>query len=228
MSNYSDFYDFIDKDQVQTIFELGSRDCLDAIDLSKYFNCLVYAFECNPDGIKLCKENLINYDRVKLIELAVSDQNGEIIFRPFDVNRYNNIGASSIFKIDFSNRPEYDPDFQRGEVQNEIKVTSTTLDNFIFKNKINKVDLLCIDLQGAEYLALKGCEQNLKNVKYIIVESSIKSTYKGGSNFFEVEEYLKKFNFNYVFSNKFAYDYPNKNILSLCEFDSIFINKEIK
>lgn len=59
MSNYSDFYDFIDKDQIQTIFELGSRDCLDAIDLSKYFNCLVYAFECNSDGIKLCKENLI-------------------------------------------------------------------------------------------------------------------------------------------------------------------------
>lgn len=167
---------------------------------------------------------------MKLIEKAISDKSGEITFYPFDIKRYNNIGASSIFKIDFSNRPEYDPDYKRGEVQNEIKVQSTTLDDFIEKNKIDllSIDLLCIDLQGAEYLALKGCEQNLKNVKYIIVESSIKSTYIGGSNFFEIEEYLKKFNFNYIFSNKFDYAYPNKNIMSLCEFDSIFINKDIK
>ena len=51
MDNYLEdiFKNNIDKNKVKTVFELGSRDLIDAIKLQKYFNCDVFLFECNPD-----------------------------------------------------------------------------------------------------------------------------------------------------------------------------------
>ena len=47
--SYLDFVNKINKNNVKTIFELGSRDLDDAIKLHNYFKCKIYAFECNPD-----------------------------------------------------------------------------------------------------------------------------------------------------------------------------------
>ena len=51
--SYYDFLDKIDKSKVHTIFELGSRDLIDAIKLDCNFNdSKVYAFECNVDCLQ--------------------------------------------------------------------------------------------------------------------------------------------------------------------------------
>tara|TARA_B100001559_G_C16070121_1_gene425409 strand:+ start:225 stop:521 length:297 start_codon:yes stop_codon:yes gene_type:complete len=38
------------------------------------------------------------------------------------------------------------------------------------KYKINKIDLLCMDVQGFELNILKGAEENIKKIKYVIME----------------------------------------------------------
>jgi hypothetical protein len=48
--SYCDFFSLIDSNKIKTIFELGSRDLIDAIKLLDYFkDSKAYAFECNPD-----------------------------------------------------------------------------------------------------------------------------------------------------------------------------------
>lgn len=94
-------------------------------------------------------------------------------------------------------------------------------------NKIEKVDMLCIDLQGYELNALKSLGDKLKNVKYIITECSIKNTYEGGTNFVDLNSYLKKYNFSYICSNNFGYSLPPTNVNEFCEFDSLFINQDL-
>lgn len=61
------FTDKINKNEVSTIFELGSRDLVDANKLSKFYNSVVFAFECNPDCLKICEENILKFtnDRIK-------------------------------------------------------------------------------------------------------------------------------------------------------------------
>ncbi len=148
---------------------------------------------------------------------------GDIIFYPFDTTKYNNMGASSMLKIDFSLRTSTDPDYNIPNPQKEIIVNGIRLDTFIAQNNISSIDLLCIDLQGYELNALKSLGTSLNKVKYIITECSIKNTYINGATFFELNEYLKQFNFKYVCSNKFKYEYPNLTLTGFSEFDAIFV-----
>jgi hypothetical protein len=60
--SYLHFANKINKNQIKTIFELGSRDLDDAIHLHNYFKCKIYAFECNPDCLIECNKRLSNFN----------------------------------------------------------------------------------------------------------------------------------------------------------------------
>jgi methylase of polypeptide subunit release factors len=61
------------KDNNFIIFDIGSRDCGQSIEFYNTFpNAQIYAFECNPNTIDICKQNIVKYsDRITLIEGAV-------------------------------------------------------------------------------------------------------------------------------------------------------------
>jgi len=230
MSYFNDlFIENINKKNIKTIFELGSRDLIDTIRLYQYFEPLyIYAFECNPDCLIECEKNYnlltpAEKQNIILIKKAISDVDGDVKFYPFDTAKYNNIGASSMLKIDFSLRLNNDPDFNKPNPQKEIIVNGTRLDTFMKQNNISSIDLLCIDLQGYELNALKSLGNELNKVKYIITECSIKNTYTNGATFIELNDYLKQFNFKYICSNFFGYNYPDLNMNGFSEFDALFI-----
>ena len=58
------------------------------------------------------------------------------------------------------------------------------------KYDIQTVDILWMDLQGAELLALKGVGTYLQKVKYIHVEVSHKEMYSGQVMFNELNDYI--------------------------------------
>jgi FkbM family methyltransferase len=198
--------DRIDKDSIKVIVECGSRDCLDAIALHDYYNPrIVYSFECNPECIVLCGENLQKNERknIKLITKAIYDKDAK------DVNFYatdminsedKNIGGSSLlFHRD-----------QKKYIQKKILVNCMRLDTFMTIEKINKIDLLCMDLQGAEYLAIRGFGDRSKDIKYIITEISYHSYYHGDRSFWHMKSLLEIIGFvflvrignNALFKNK--------------------------
>lgn len=228
---YFHFNNIIDKTKVKTIFELGSRDLNDARKLIHHYdNAMCYSFECNPDCLIECKKNKANFNedekkRIILIEKAVSIDNKKVLFRPFDLSIYNNMGASSMLEIDFSMRNKNDRDYNRGRVQKKIEVNGIRIDRYMENNNIQNIDLLCIDLQGYELQAIKSLGEKIKTVKYIITECSIVSTYKNGANFAELNDYLEKYGFKYNNSNKFGNQFPNLQLNGFSEFDALFINK---
>jgi FkbM family methyltransferase len=229
--SYFDFLDKIDSKEIKIVFELGSCHLLDAIKLLDYFEdyCKIYAFECNNDCLIECNKNYFNLEdkkkkRLFLIDKAISIQNGDVIFYPFDLQKYDNMGASSMLKIDFSFRNKDDPDYNRENPQKKLTVKGIRLDTFIDENHINNIDLLCIDLQGYELNAIKSLGDCLHKVKYIITECSITSTYINGATFADLNEYLNKYNFRYVSSNKFGENYPDLSLKGFSEFDALFIN----
>ena len=94
------------KDNNFIIFDIGSRDCQQSIEFYHAFpNSKIYAFECNPNTLDICKKNIEPYsDRITLIEGAVCDYDGNITFYPINQKKTittwedGNPGASSIFK----------------------------------------------------------------------------------------------------------------------------------
>ena len=227
---YFYFLDKIDSNQIKTIFELGSCNLIDAIKLLNHFqSSKIYSFECNNDCLIECYKNLNNLEeekkkRLVLIDKAVSINNGDVIFYPFDLEKYNNMGASSMLLIDFSLRDIKDRDYNKKNPQKKIIVNGVRLDTFIDENYIDNIDLLCIDLQGYELNAIKSLGNHLHKIKYIITECSIVSTYINGATFKELNEYLTNYNFKYVSSNKFGENFPDLSLKYFSEFDALFIN----
>lgn len=107
----------------------------------------IHSFEPLPKIFALLKENaLINkYKNTYLNNLALSDKIGIINF--CDRTPQGHSGGSTIV-FDFYNK--------KGNI---IKVQSTTLDNYINFHKVPT--LMKIDVEGAEYLVLKGGEKTV-------------------------------------------------------------------
>ena len=230
MSYFDDiFCKNIVKDCVSTIFEVGSMDLRDALGLYRYYQCPVYAFECNPDCISECSKTRSTFsteenNAIHLIQKAVSEKNGTVVFHPFDIKKYNNMGSSSLLKVDFGKREPWDPDYMRENPQVDILVDSVRLDSFMVDSGIEKVDLICMDLQGYELYALMSMGDHIQNTKYIITETCIQSTYTGGSTFKDIHEYLTTKGFKYTCSNRFGTAFPDMTLKGYSEFDALFVN----
>jgi FkbM family methyltransferase len=180
----------IDRKEVSVIFEIGSRDAIDAIGLAEFYKAPVYAFECYPDAIEVAKYNIGNNPNVHLIELAAWNENTSLTFHPVVAGGEECLpGASSIFQID----PE--GPFKSSLKQDKIEVQATRLDDWMDKNRINQIDFLCIDVQGASLQVLQGLGSKINNVKYIIAEVETEKYYIGQSLSDEVVKYLESCNF---------------------------------
>ena len=179
------------KNDELVIFDIGSRDCIQSIEFYNNFpNAKIYAFECNPNTLSICKDNIKLFnDRITLIEGAVCDYDGTITFYPINQNKTittwtdGNPGASSIFKSNGTYTEEK-------YVQDEIITNCHCLVSVMKKYSIPKVDIIWMDLQGAELLALKGLGHYLQNVKYIYTEISHKEIYTGQVMFNELNDFI--------------------------------------
>ena len=110
----------------------------------------VYAFEPDPDNYKLLSFNLKKIKNVKIFNEALSDKTGSISFY-----KSNNTGCHSIVA---QNSPK--------EV---LTVPTQTLDKFVQTNKVAKIDLIKIDVEGGEPAVFDGCKNIFKQSSLMIV-----------------------------------------------------------
>jgi FkbM family methyltransferase len=186
----------LDRNEKYVIFDIGSRDCMQSIEFINAFpNSRVYAFECNPNTLDICRKNIEPYsDRIHLIEGAVCDYDGEITFYPINQQKTittwedGNPGASSLFKS--NGRYTYEM-----YVQDEIRTNCHRLDTVMENNNIPSVDIIWMDLQGAELLALRGLGDKLNDVKYIHTEMTYTPMYEGQVLFDELHKYIVSYGF---------------------------------
>ena len=104
----------------------------------------------------------------------------------------------------------------------KIKVKTQYLDDFVFKNKIKKIDILKLDTEGNELNIFRSGKKSLKNIKLICVE--VMDNKKNITNDKKIKSIQK------VLGNNFVLKYK-KRIFSVSIFsnivcyDLIFINK---
>jgi FkbM family methyltransferase len=184
------FLSCINPDRVKIIIECGSRDGLDALELYKYYNPeRMYTFECNPEAIALCKQNIQHNSSITLVEKAVYNKDGMIDFFPanIEISKDKNIGASSLL-WHRDNKEEF--------FQKKIQVEATRLDTFMKQEKLDRINLLCMDVQGVEMEVFEGLGDYLSMVQYLITEVVFEHYYIGDHLFSEVRRYLDQHGFN--------------------------------
>jgi FkbM family methyltransferase len=205
--------------RIDTIVELGARDCVETEAFSKRLpHAKIYAFECNAHTLPLCRERAARLPNVTLVEKAASDRDGVVSFFPIDVERTRtswadgNPGASSMFQASGSYPAE-------SYVQTEIEVPSVTLSSFMASTAVTAIDLLWMDIQGAELMALRGLGPNLSQVKLVHTEVEFVEIYTGAPLSGEIKRYLNQNGFllvGFTHFNSFSADavFVNKSVLS--------------
>lgn len=190
-----DFINHIkDKESIEVIAEAGARDLIDALELEKiYPNAKILSFECNPECVEVCKHNLkFSQGRINFFDCALSNKNDTLSFYSFDSENCNehDAGVSSLYEHkDTNNVP-----------MKKIQVPARTLKTILKDLNLEKIDMLCLDLQGGEYNALLGLQEYIDAVKYIIVEFD-SSFYKEAPDANTLTSFLKNNNFTPIHTN---------------------------
>lgn len=211
--DYLAFAPCIDPQSVHLILEIGSRDALDAIFLGHHYKCPVFSFECNPEALDICYKNTKKYPFVTIVPYACWNETKTLPFYPVVESNGSssnpiNIGASSLL---VARKDGCDKEHRQGP---PIEVQAIRLDEWMKDQKIESVDLLCMDCQGATLQVLEGLGQYLGKVKYIITEVYLTPSFEGEFLYPSISRFLLRHGF-------VPYNKPKGDFC-----DVLFINKK--
>jgi FkbM family methyltransferase len=170
----------------------------------------IYAFEPDPRVHAKLKDKAKGDPLAHLQQLAVSDRNEELEFHVTTASEMNSLLA-----------PHQGSD-EATTVLEKIKVQSVTLDDFTAKNGIARIDLLKMDIQGAEIRALDGASGLLGRfaIGCLYLELCFSSGYEGAPVATDIIAYLQDRNYKLscLYNLQYEKDSP---VLSYC--DGLFV-----
>lgn len=185
----------LDPAAVRVVFDVGARDCTESADFARaYPAATVFAFECNPATLPQCRAAAAVEPRIVLTEQAASNQSGRLAFFPTNPERTRtgvaagNPGASSLFEATGAYPEE-------AYVQDRVEVDAIRLDQFCAARGIHEIDVLWMDVQGAEEMVLRGLGALLARVKFIHLEAEFFEIYRGQALFPGIDALLREAGF---------------------------------
>ena len=143
----------IDTSLFNYIIEIGSKDCQEALTFTKLFpNAHIVSFECNPKLLPQCRTNAAKSNNITLIEKCVTDNTDDNLFYlPKNLD-----GTASLHQPNF--------------LYDTVNVDTIRMDQFLTDQT---VDLLWIDVQGAESKVLNSFGSKLNQVNTIYCEVDV-------------------------------------------------------
>lgn len=152
----------------------------------------IIAFEPDPNAFNELEKNvaLAQLTNVELYNMALNSYNGSALFN-ICLGPNNNEPAygyaSSLLPLKKGMEI-----FCKGP---QIEVSCMTLDAWCKAQKIDSIDLLRLEVEGAEYNVLKSSPEILKTVKILYIKTFIHPHRLGMTNYPALKEFLEKSNF---------------------------------
>ena len=197
---------YLNKSKFPVVFDVG---CYRGLFSKKIYNkiknkssCKFYLFDINKNVRNYLKD-LINKKNFIYNEIALSNKSGKANYY---YNSSMESSGSSLSKLTKNDR-KWNASrklvlkilFQNVGKYIKYSVQTTSLDRFVSLNKIKKIDVLKIDVDGSEKDVLAGANTTFKKnkVKIIFLEigAKKKSFLKKEK---EIEDFLEKRNFKFV------------------------------
>jgi 2-O-methyltransferase len=160
------------------ILEIGAHFGEDSMRFAHVFpNATIHCFEPDPRCIEIFKKH-VKDKKIFLHEIALSNIDGELEF----FQSYNEKEQTTPEKYSWISDEDYQnlklgnsgaSSLKKGYnsvLKDTIKVKSTTYYKWSTNNKIDEVDLVWIDVQGAERDVLEGIGNKLKHIRFIWIE----------------------------------------------------------
>lgn len=183
----NNFYYYLNKKKtdIKTIVIVGAHygNEIDRL-LHNYPNVFIHAIEAHPRHFNILSSRYSRNPRIKLYNIAISDSAGTANF--FELNNDNG-GCGSLLEF------QADKNGDKLSIKEVITVPTTTLDLLLPDLQI---DLLWVDVQGAELKVLKGTTLNRCTSLFLEVNTGSytnirhKEPYKGQCFLKDLTDYL--------------------------------------
>jgi FkbM family methyltransferase len=175
------------------IFDVGAHHGESVTYLKPIFpKASIYSFEPDPNSFDVLASAAI--EGVTYYNLAFSDADGTATFYRNKISHTNSLYKVNLNSTDSISitKAKAENDVQFFDNFNEETIVPTSrLDSFMQKSSVNMIDLLKIDVQGAECSVLEGGkEKTLKNTRVIVLEISFYDYYEHRTSFMDVEKIL--------------------------------------
>ena len=156
----------------EVFWDIGANIGFYSLMLRSNFSKIV-AVEPNPETATILRRRTRDTDNIKILELALSNTNGPVLLytkkEKFCLAGFNNKNGSDSLLSQIDYKSSRDPSNDR-IVQNRpsIQVMQRRFDDL----NMGTVDLVKIDVEGAEFLVLEGMRANIKEhrIKRMMVE----------------------------------------------------------
>lgn len=137
----------LNKDSVAFVVGAFEGDYLGK--LNNRFKCKIYGFEPINEYFHILQNKFDKYENVYLFNFGLSDNTEKV--------KFSKIGESSSLYVDASN---------------SVEVNLKSVTEFILENKLSTIDLMYMNIEGAEYSVLQQLvdDKIIKRIKHIQVQ----------------------------------------------------------
>lgn len=214
---YTDIARLLSNEKVEQVLDVGACRGTVSLRLARLFpTATVHAFEPHPDSFAQLEANVRPVPRIRCHPLAIDDSPGETALRLNAVP-----GSSSLLPRPRDGRTYHNPE---ARTIGEVKVRAVTLDAWAASERVERVDVIKLDVQGAELRVLQGGERVLRHVKLVYTEAQWHPTYEGAALLCDVWAHLRRFGFSlFHFYNTWGGEDGQ-----VVQGDAIFVHAELR
>jgi len=192
-----------------------------SIACSKIKHARILAFEPSAPTFEMLRIKVKNISNIELFQFALSDEPKKLLLK-YD---FEGSGIASVVACNFDH---YDLHLDKEEI-----VEGISIDTFCKNNKIDRINLLKLDIEGYEFTALMGAQIMLENEAIDLIQFEMGRPNVDSKIFFkDFFLYLKgKYNMYRILSfglipvTEYSYEYE---VFMGCNYLAIRKNLEIK
>ena len=200
-----------------TIFDVGAHVGNISLKYNELFpNSRVYSFEPFPESFKSLNQNTLQHKNIKPFNKGLGEYVGTSKFHSNIHEQTNSILAThEEGNSNWGNKNM----LQTKEI---LDIELTTIDQIVEEEKIEKIDILKMDVQGAEYQVMAGAKKTIEKgmISLIYTEIITIPTYENQQ---ELDEALKMFR-QYGFELFNIYNSGHTENGRLQYIDAVFVN----
>ncbi len=180
------------QNQEPVIFDIGAHQGKVAITYREYFpSAVIHCFEPFPKSFRKLLMSVEVDSKIFCHKTAISDTKSTVLF-----NANLDSATNSLLNTDERASSFWGKDVL--DTVEQVEINTTSVDAFCLEERISHIDILKIDVQGAEYSVLVGAQNMLENQKISLIYTELITcpTYEGQHTVDDYLSYLDSLGYN--------------------------------